>query len=65
MDLLSLDIVEKVRKLWLCGESEEVFLGSINKGSNSTYGYLQYIADFFIALVFHKRENNNGFVFFW
>jgi len=65
MDLLSLDIVEKVRKLWLCGESKKVFLGSIDEGADGAYRYLQDITDFFVAFVFHKGEHDNSFIFFW
>jgi hypothetical protein len=65
MDLLSLDIVEKVRKLWLCGESKKVFLGSIDEGTDGAYRYLEYIADFFVAFVLHKCENNDSLIFFW
>jgi hypothetical protein len=37
---LSCDIVEKMRKLWLCGEDRKLFFGSIDEGSDGAYGYL-------------------------
>gem|GEM_PF-6668136 len=64
-NLLSLDIVKKMRKLWLCSKSKKVFLGSINESSDCSYRYLQDITDFLIALVLHKREDDNGLIFFW
>lgn len=62
---LSCDIVEKVRKLWLCGEYGKLFFGSIYKCSDGAYGNLQDIADFFITFSLYKCENDNSAIFLW
>lgn len=45
------------------GKSQEMFFGAAKKGSNSANGYLKNIADILVALVLHKKEEDNGSVF--
>ncbi len=59
----TLGIGEKVRKLWLLSSREECFLGTVDEGSDSSYRYLQDIADLFVALVFSEKKDCHGPVF--